>query len=48
MSDKERNLKWWIKLIIQVLTVIASFIGGQASAKSGLIDMFHTQIENSK
>lgn len=36
-----------IKLIIALLTVIGSFIGGQASARNGVIDFFNKQkIEN--
>lgn len=32
-----------IELIIALLTVIGSFLGGQASAKNNVIDIFKTQ-----
>lgn len=46
------NVKKWkrlIELTIAILSVIASFFGGQLSAKNGYIDVFNKyQIERSK
>lgn len=50
MSTQQKNPQTWkkiIDLVIVILTAIGSFIGGQASAQNGLIDMFNKQkIEN--
>lgn len=43
--------KWQqaIKLIIAILSVIGSFLGGQATAKNGIIDTFSKyQIQKTK
>lgn len=50
MSTQQKNPQTWkkiIDLIIVLLTAIGSFIGGQASAQNGVIDLFNNQkIEN--
>lgn len=46
MSTQTKNPQSWkkiIDLIIVLLTAIGSFIGGQASAQNGVIDMFNKQ-----
>lgn len=41
------NWKRILELIAALATMIASFIGGQAAAQNGVIDMFNkNQIEN--
>lgn len=40
MSGKSPNWKKIIELIIAILSVIGSFIGGQALAQNGHIDIF--------
>lgn len=37
---KNVNWKKVLRLVIEVLTVVASFVGGQASAQNGLVDLF--------
>lgn len=39
---KAKNI---VKLLIALLTAIASFLGGQASAENGIIDIFNKQIK---
>lgn len=36
-----KKVKKIIELVVYILTAIASFIGGQASAKNGFVDMFN-------
>lgn len=46
MSTQTKSPQTWkkvIDLIIVLLTAIGSFIGGQASAQNGIIDMFNKQ-----
>ena len=46
MSTQTKNPQTWkkvIDLIIVLLTAIGSFLGGQASAHNGVIDMFNKQ-----
>ncbi len=40
MSNKP-NWKKIIEAIIAILTVIGSFIGGQAAAQNGIVDLFN-------
>lgn len=51
MSEVKPNWKKIIELIIAILSVIGSFIGGQALAQNGHVDMFgkyeHNQSINS-
>lgn len=50
MSTQTKSPQTWkkvIDLIIVLLTAIGSFIGGQASAQNGIVDLFNKQkIEN--
>ena len=48
MSNSQKpNCKRILELIAALATMIASFIGGQAAAQNGVIDIFNTQqIEN--
>lgn len=49
MSTQKNPTTWKkiIDLVIVILTAIGSFIGGQASAQNGVIDLFNKQkIEN--
>ena len=46
-QKKQTNWKRIMELIAALATMIASFIGGQAAAQNGVIDMFNkNQIEN--
>lgn len=41
-----KKIKRILEIVIYVLTCIASFVGGQASAKNGYVDLFgKSQIE---
>lgn len=41
MNSKKPNWKKIIEAIIAILTVIGSFIGGQAAAQNGIVDLFN-------
>ena len=43
-TQTKPNWKRILELIAALATMIASFIGGQAAAQNGVIDMFNTQI----
>jgi hypothetical protein len=43
----KKSWKRLIELTIAVLSVIASFLGGQAAAQNGYLDLFNTQNERS-
>lgn len=46
-TQSKPNWKRILELIAALATMIASFIGGQAAAQNGVIDIFNTQtIEN--
>lgn len=46
-QTKKTNWKRIMELIAALATMIASFIGGQATAQNGVIDLFNKyQIEN--
>lgn len=43
MSTQNKNPQTWkkiIDLIIVLLTAVGSFLGGQASAQNGIVDIF--------
>lgn len=43
MSTQNKNPQTWkkiIDLIIVLLTAVGSFLGGQASAQNGIVDVF--------
>lgn len=43
MSTQNKNPQTWkkiIELIIVLLTAVGSFLGGQASAQNGIVDVF--------
>ncbi len=42
--DKKPKTKKIIEVIIAILTVIAGFIGGQATAQTGVIDLFNKNL----
>lgn len=49
MSTQKNPTTWKkiIDLVIVILTAIGSFIGGQASAQNGIVDLFNKQkVEN--
>lgn len=49
MSTQKNQINWkrLMQFIAALATMIASFVGGQATAQNGVIDMFNkNQIEN--
>lgn len=46
MSNSKPNWKRILELIAALATMIASFIGGQAAAKTGTIDIFNKYSQN--
>lgn len=43
MSNKKPNWKKVMEFLIALLSLIGSFLGGQASAQNGIIDLFNRQ-----
>lgn len=40
---KDINWKKVVEFLVALLTLVGSFLGGQATARNGLIDLFNTQ-----
>lgn len=43
MSSKPINWKKVVEFLVALLTLIGGFLGGQAAAKNGVIDLFNKQ-----
>lgn len=48
MSNSKPNWKRILELIAALATMIASFIGGQATAKTGMVDIFNKYQQTTK